>query len=126
DVDPPAPDKKTGKRDWAKWWEKKSPKWTADQRAAAWEALDKVRFFRVSERPRRPVAYAVVKVIWGYNDEWYYPGAEGGEVQTLYRSRARAEAEADRLNAEERENWTEMFRPGGYGYEPAGLNQFDL
>ena len=31
-IDPPTP-KKSEKRDWAKWWEKASPRWTADQRA---------------------------------------------------------------------------------------------
>jgi hypothetical protein len=124
-IDPPAADKKTGKRAWVKWWEKQSPRWTADQRATVWEPLDRVRFFRVSERPRRPLAYAVVQVVWGYNDEWFYPGAEGGQVQTLYRTRARAEAEARRRNAEERENWDVMISGGG-GYEPAGVNQFEL
>ena len=107
-----------------KWWEKQSPRWTADQRAAAWEPLDRVRFFRVSERPRRPVAYAVVQVVWGYNDEWFYPGAEGGQVQTLYRTRARAEAEVARRNTEEREQWAGTI--GNVGYEPAGANQFEL
>lgn len=123
-IDPPAAEKKSGKRDWVKWWEKQSPRWTADQRAAAWEPLDRVRFFRVSERPRRPVAYAVVQVVWGYNDEWFYPGAEGGQVQTLYRTRARAEAEVARRNAEEREQWAGTI--GNVGYEPAGANQFEL
>ncbi|HET6573017.1 MAG TPA: hypothetical protein VFG68_05400 [Fimbriiglobus sp.] len=124
-IDPPPTT--SGRRDWAKWWETASPHWTADQRAAAWEALDKVRFFRVSERPRRPVAYAVVQVVWGYNDEWFYPGAEGGEVQTLYRSRERAEAEVERRNAEAQENWFAIFDgDDNPGYAPAGANQFDL
>jgi hypothetical protein len=116
-IDPPTPDKKTGKRNWAKWWGKQSSRWTADQRAAAWEVLDRVRFFRVSERPRRPVAYAVVQVVWGYNDEWFYPGAEGGQVQTLYRTRARAEAEADRQNAAGRDRWIDTFTSGGIDLE---------
>jgi hypothetical protein len=126
-IDPPAADKKSGKRDWAKWWEKQSPRWTDAKRAAVWEPLDRVRFFRVSERPRRPLAYAVVQVVWGYNDEWFYPGAEGGQVQTLYRTRARAEAEAQRRNAEERENWAGVLgSDDSPGYDPAGLNQFEL
>jgi hypothetical protein len=124
-IDPPAP-KKSGPRDWAKWWEKAAPRWTDAQRAAAWEALDRVRFFRVGEQPHKPVAYAVVQVVWGYNDEWFYPGAEGGQVQTLYRTRERAEAEAARRNAEERENWVGMLGEDGVGYEPAGVNQFEL
>lgn len=122
-VEPPAP--AAGRRDWAGWWAESAPGWTDAQRAAAWEALDKVRFFRVTERPRRPVGYAVVRVIWGYNDEWFYPGGEGGETQTVYRTLARAEAECREQNEVAREQWTATFADGG-GYEPAGLNQFEM
>lgn len=31
------------------WWDTESPDWTADQRAAVWELLDKVRLFEVIE-----------------------------------------------------------------------------
>lgn len=39
-------------RIWADWWSLHQPKMTDIQRATMWEALDRVRFFRVSESPR--------------------------------------------------------------------------
>jgi hypothetical protein len=124
-IDPPAV-VDDGTRDWAKWWEEVSPGWTEAQRERAWQRLDRVSFFRVEQRPRRPVVYAVVRIVWQYNDEWYYPGTEGGEVTTAYRSRERAEEECARQNERERQVWTRRFQQEGWGYEPAGLNQFDL
>lgn len=124
-IESPKATKKKG-RDWEAWWQKIAKKWNDEQRAAVWDRLDRVTFYRVSERPKRPVVYAVVEVIWGYNDEWFYPGSEGGETQTVYRSREKAEKEAARLNKDEREEWTEAIQDHGLGYEPAGLNQFDI
>jgi hypothetical protein len=74
------------------------------------------------------VVYAVVKVVWAYNDEWYYPGTEGGQTETVYRSRERAQADADEQNEEEREAWSDAFEEGSAAdyYEPAGLNQMEL
>jgi hypothetical protein len=125
-IEPP-PQAKTSRRNWAKWWEKSAKKWSDDQREAIWARLDRVSFYRVVERPRRPVVYAVVRVIWAYNDEWYYPGAEGGETMAAYRSREKAEAAAAEMNEESQEEWTEAIK-GGFieVYEPAGLNQLDL
>lgn len=117
-IEPPAAPSPAG---WVAWWDAESPGWTDAQRAAVWEALDGARFYRVAERPPRPVAYAVVRVLWGYNDEWFYPGAEGGQVTAAYRSRARAEAEAARLTAAAREEWA-----GTLGGSGMGANQFDL
>src|SRR5262245_42466585 len=34
---------------WVEWWRASVHKWSAEQRAHAWSALDKVRFFTVSE-----------------------------------------------------------------------------
>jgi hypothetical protein len=124
-IDPPA-QSKAGRRDWAKWWRANAPSWDDVQRAAVWRALDKVRFHRVVEQPRRPVAYALVKVVWQYNDEWFFPGGEGGQATKAYRSRERAEQECSKLNERERRTWTRHFERDGWGYEPAGLNQFDL
>jgi hypothetical protein len=36
---------------WAAWWDRYQPEMTDAQRAAAWEVLDRVRFFRVTEGP---------------------------------------------------------------------------
>jgi hypothetical protein len=123
DFDPPKPDKK-GVRDWAKWWAKESKKWKGDRAAVAWEPLHRVRFYRVTERPKVPVGYALVQVNWDYNDEWYYPNAEGGTVVTVYRSRQRAVDECAISNDASRDEWDESVRE--YGYEPAGGNQFEL
>ena len=104
-IDPPAEFDDPGA--WGRWWEAESPGWTADQRAKVWEALDRVRFFRVEERPARPVAYAVVEVVWGYNDEWYYADGEGGRVMTVYRSRQRAETVCAVENEKARREWAD-------------------
>jgi hypothetical protein len=102
---PPEP---TSSLAWAAWWQKQSPTWSDDQRARAWEALDKTRFFAVEERPRRPVVYAVVEVVWGYNDEWHYADGEGGDVVKVYRDRKRAEAECAELNRVNRARWAQL------------------
>ena len=99
-IDPPPV--VNGSHDWAGWWDREHPTWTVDQRRVAWVPLDKVRFFRMREAPRRPVAYAVVRVEWAWDDSWYQASPEGGTVQTLYRRRERAEAEAARLTADAR------------------------
>jgi hypothetical protein len=103
-VEPPAPGKKGG-TNWAAWWKKNQKKLSADQRAAVWEALDKVRFFAVGEEPARPVGFAVVELNWEYNDEFYYTDAEGGRLVTVYRSRQRAEEECARQNSAARRKW---------------------
>jgi hypothetical protein len=96
-------------RSWEAWWEAVSPTLSAEQVARVWEGLDRLRFFRVEERPVRAVAYVVVEIQWNYNDEWYYPPAEGGGAHTAYRTRERAEVECARLNAEAREEWRDSL-----------------
>jgi hypothetical protein len=125
-VTPPAKLKKTARRDWSAWWSKNVSKWEPQQLDAVWERLDRVTFFQISERPKLPVVYAVVKVVWGYNDEWYYPGSEGGETQTVYRSREKAEEVAMHQNEDARDEWQTAFQEFDVGYQPAGLHQFDL
>jgi hypothetical protein len=122
-IDPPAPAGDT-RPDWAAWWAERSPTWDDAQCAAAWQVLDRVRFYRVVKQSSRPTVYAVMQVQWGYNDEWFYPGGEGGVVRHAYRSRKKAELECSRLNARAREEWRGIARQGGY--EPAGDNQFDM
>jgi hypothetical protein len=77
------------------------------------------------------VAYAVVAVQWNYNDEWYYPGSEGGHVRVAYRSRERAAAECERLNAQARAQWRRDLNlppPGQAGrqWESYHLFPFDM
>lgn len=121
--DPPAPNAK-GVREWAKWWTKNRKGWKGERAAVAWEPLHKVRFYRISERPKVPVGYALVRVNWDYNDEWYYPCPEGGTVFSVFRSREKAMDECDHHNDIGRDVWDESVRE--YGYEPAGGNQFEL
>jgi hypothetical protein len=118
--------------DWDAWWDAVAPSLSDEQRARVWEGIGRVRFFRVEERPVRAVAYAVVKILWNYNDMWYYPGDEGGETTIAYRTRERAEAECERLNAEARARWrtdlqladaSEVANPE---IDPDQLYQFDM
>ncbi|MBN9118868.1 MAG: hypothetical protein J0I06_06865 [Planctomycetes bacterium] len=92
DIEPPAPDAKTGGRDWAKWWAAASPTWSAGQSASAWEALDRVRFFEVVEEPERPIVYALPEAEAHYYDAHYVL------LKVAYRSRERAEKECAKRN----------------------------
>lgn len=103
-IEPPAP-KKDGTTNWAAWWKRARKKLPADEVAAVWEALDKVRYFAVRQEPARPVGYAVMAINWEYNDEFYDASPEGGQLEKVYRSRERAEAECARLNEQAREDW---------------------
>jgi hypothetical protein len=96
----PQPD---GRRRWAEWWDAEKEERTADQTAQVWEALNRVRFFDVIARRPSEVAYTVVQVLWDYNDVWYEPGDEGGRPILAFRSRAKAEAHRQQLEAEARE-----------------------
>lgn len=108
-------------RSWAHWWDRCRDSLAPNQIARVWEAMDRVRFYTVSERPKRAVAYLVLEIQWQYNDEWYYPPAEGGAPHTAYRTRARAEEECERLNAEARERWrTQLHLPEVGAPVPAG------
>jgi hypothetical protein len=93
--------------DWAQWWADGSAAWPAEHRARVWEGLDRVRFFETIERPASAVAYAVMRVLWEYNDSWYDPGTEGGLTVRAFRSRERAETECARLEAEARTGWVD-------------------
>lgn len=90
---------------WADWWE--WPPLGPSARAKVWEGLNRVRFHDVISRRPSQVAYAVVQVMWDYQDDFYSPGEEGGRVTAVYRTRARAEGESVRLNATARQEWTE-------------------
>jgi hypothetical protein len=100
-IDPPAG---SGLAAWRAWWERANEPSPPPDLTAVWDAVSKVRFYAVEERPVRPVVYAVVEVGWAYNDEWNYR-EPGGAPVTAYRSRERAEAEAARLDAEARRRW---------------------
>lgn len=94
-----------GFADWVGWWETASGAWSDEQRARVWDGLNRVRFFEVIERPPSAVAYAVVRVMWAYNDQWEQPGSEGGRTVAAYRSRESAEKRRAELDAEARRAW---------------------
>ncbi len=107
-LEPPPAGKKG--RNWAKWYVQSADHWTDYQRGKVWEALDKVCFFEVVERPARPVVYLVVRIGWRYNDDWYEAEPEGGKVFPEYyafRDRARAVEDCEENNKMAREVWAE-------------------
>jgi hypothetical protein len=108
-VTPPNPGK-GGKRNWARWWEKESPRWEEGQRRRMWEALDRVRFFTVTERPARPVVYVLVRVNWRYNDEYFIAEPDGGKVfptSMAWRDRKKAEQVCEDHNDVGQQLWDE-------------------
>jgi hypothetical protein len=64
ELDPPAPEVS-----WDQWWDEESGVMSDLQKEKIWQALDKVRFFRVVEGPARLV-FAVVEVHWAFN-HWF-------------------------------------------------------
>lgn len=92
--------------EWVEWWQRVGHTHSSEEVAHLWTGLNRVRFFEVVERPVSSVAFAVVRVMWEYNDAWYEPGAEGGRTVRAYRSRERAEAECQRLEDEARAEWS--------------------
>lgn len=92
-------------QEWGEWWAKLAHTLSAEQTANVWAGLNRVRFFEVIERPASAVAFAVVRVMWQYNDQYYEPGSEGGLTVRAYRSRERAEAECRRLEERARREW---------------------
>jgi hypothetical protein len=78
--------------DWREWWDKQSPKMTDLQKAKVWEALDKVRFFRVASAPRQ-IAFMVAGAYWQYNDEYHYREDNGLRPYKAFRTREAAEKE---------------------------------
>jgi hypothetical protein len=121
-IDPPA--YKFSHESWAEWWDEFAHTWTTDQRAHAWQAIDKVRFFEVVEQHPARKAYVVLEINWTWNDEPYLDADyEGGNAVRAFRSRAKAEAECYRLNRERQQQQQhagyDHFRlPPRPGYDP--------
>jgi hypothetical protein len=122
--EPRIKDQKTGKYDWATWWNQNSQSWTPEQMLQAWEPLHRIQFYRIIEGPKRAVGYALVQINWGYNDEWYYPEEEGGTITKVFRTLEKAEQERDLQNRTSMAEWQEIA--ADFGYEEAGANQFEL
>lgn len=92
DITPPAG---TDLSAWADWWQGMFPE---SHRRQVWEGLNLVRFHDVIARRPSQTAYAVVQILWDYQDDFYSPGDEGGRITTAFRIRERAEEECGRLN----------------------------
>jgi hypothetical protein len=112
---PPAA--KRGKRDWEAWWDEVAPAAGPDQRAKVWEALDKLRFYHVVERPAFAVAYVAVAPIWEETAGNAILFDEGGEIVSVHRTRRPA---------------YEVAQQSGYSYKgdrrswfPVGRDPFD-
>lgn len=98
-IDPPPPNVRSS-RDWAGWWDARQGDWTAEQREAVWEALDRARFFDLQERRPRRKAYVVVEIGWWWNDDPpLYSDPEGGIPMEAFTDRELAEVR--RLELEE-------------------------
>jgi hypothetical protein len=99
---------------WAKWWQRQHKKWTPLQWAHLWEGLSRIWFYRVGERPRRPVLYALARINWCWIDlDEYFPELEGGRTEegfNVYRSRARAEKDGEEFD----EDYRDLMAEGRY------------
>lgn len=123
-IEPPKPI--GGVIPWAAWWDRakiggkptpfriaklRPQKLTPEQELRVWNGLNRVRFHEVIERRPSQLAYAVVSVLWEYDDNWMDPGEEGGRLHRVYRRREDAEAECElREVAARRENTSEPYR----------------
>ena len=72
---------------WDRWWARESPKWSPGTRARIWDALDRVRFFRVVARPLGGWAFVPVAAVdlngWrpGHGDR---SAPEGGRLLSAH------------------------------------------
>jgi hypothetical protein len=104
-IEPPGPG---GAVDWRAWWERTAPSLIPMQHAAVWQALDRVRFHQVVERPAGRSVYIITRREWDYNDEWYYPISSDGWPIEAYSTYEKAEAARARWERNERANWDEQ------------------
>jgi hypothetical protein len=130
-LDAPSPNT-DGIRDWAGWWDAWQRQWTAGQRDAVWQALDRARFFDVVERRRaRRKAYIVVEIGWWWNDDPpLYSDPEGGIPVEAFSDRDLAEVRRLELEAERRQNnWFDSNRfdlEGRGGAQPGEYTLADV
>jgi hypothetical protein len=104
-LEPPA----AGSIDWRAWYDESAPRMSQAQRDALWQALDKVRFYRVSERPASKTAYVVTRREWDYNDNWFYATSADGKAVEAYSTYEKAEAARQRWERNERGSWGETL-----------------
>ena len=123
-VKPPARPE-AGHAAWLEWWKAKHKGMSAAEREVVWQALDKVRFYEVVERPA--VVYATLEIAWkvGVERGEDMPcDCEGGYVRQLFRSSApalRAAAELDEQLRERERRDFENEEATHAGYEVVRL-----
>ena len=108
---PPGPEAPSAA--WATWWGREHSSFTAVQRDKMWEALDRLRFYEVIERPERPVVYVAVRINWAYNDQWFVAEAEGGKAEGVFRTREEAEDYCNECNELSRDFWIDNAEEAG-------------
>jgi hypothetical protein len=124
DHDVPVPKKPpAGHQAWHRWWQRERGTLSERQRADVWEALDKARFYAVTERPAAS-AYAVVTVCWkdGVDIGEALPSdPEGGHLHGVYRTAERAEIERAELDARLRHEQRDLL-----ANEPVNYTSFEV
>lgn len=109
-IEPPEP--RSGAIPWAAWWTAARADLDERQIGRIWDGLNRVRFHDVIERRDSQIAYAVMRIVWEYNDYYYEPGIEGGRTVIAFRDREKAARRKDEMEIEERQRMAQqMGRP---------------
>lgn len=95
----PLPESGADLAGWREWWDAARDRLGFHQRDRVWDGLNRVRFYDVIARRPSQTGFAVMRVVWDYDDSFYHAGHEGGAPVVVFRTRARAEAERQRLEA---------------------------
>ncbi|MCE9561723.1 MAG: hypothetical protein K8U57_06670 [Planctomycetes bacterium] len=75
---------------WDAWWPANRERLSEEQQARVWEAVDKVRFFEITEETAGAEVHVVVDVLWERRDELYVAEYDGGELIRACRYSQRA------------------------------------
>jgi len=74
-IEPPAPGIA-----WEAWWVANREQLSDEQQARLWQAVDKVRFFEISEAAVGPEVHVVVDVVWEEREGIHVADWDGGEL----------------------------------------------
>lgn len=116
-IEPPASELRHS--DWRAWWNAFAHTWNPDQLAHAWAALDKVRFYEVTETGPG-AAHVVIEIVWGRLErDWNAntAGAEGGRLTQVFRRASAAEADCTRRNRTRRSGFGNFRYDRRLGYD---------
>jgi len=84
-IEPPAPG-----ITWEAWWIANREQLSDEQQARVWQAVDKVRFFEITEEAIGPEVHVVVDVIWEEREGLHVADWDGGELIRACRHMQRA------------------------------------